>query len=133
MGARVIGENFFQIRCDELVFLAGCFGAAQYVCKKFTHTVLLIDKKKQRDPMQQIRYRVSQGCWSFCYKQVPGVLVWSLPENPISSYIFTVDNVWRSALKKLICKDGAGGRRKYKIFFVGGKEKKVQEELIYLA
>jgi hypothetical protein len=47
MGGRVIGENFFQIRCDELVFLAECFGAAQYVCKKFTHTVLLIDKKNK--------------------------------------------------------------------------------------
>jgi hypothetical protein len=50
MGGRAIGENFFQIRCDELVFLAECFGAAQYVCKKFTHTVLLIDKKKTKGP-----------------------------------------------------------------------------------
>jgi hypothetical protein len=45
MGGMAIGENFFQIRCDELVFLAECFGAAQYVCKKFTHMVLHIDKK----------------------------------------------------------------------------------------
>jgi hypothetical protein len=49
MAGRALGENFFQIRCDELVFfLAECFGAAQYVCKKFTHTVLLIDKQKYK-------------------------------------------------------------------------------------
>jgi len=47
MGGMAIGEFFFQIRCDELVFLAECFGAAQYVCKKFTHMVLHIDKKNK--------------------------------------------------------------------------------------
>jgi hypothetical protein len=49
-----------------------------------------------------------------------------LPENPISSYIFAV----KKLSQEVDCKDGGGGRHKYKIFFVGGKEKRCGDSFI---